>query len=107
MSHEFKLVVSVVAREKSDKVIEAIEKAGAVKSTIVMGRGRSNNNSKLFFGIQIEPMREVILTLVPKEKAETIFEVVMKEGNLEKPLNGVVFILDLEKVGGIDLSSID
>jgi hypothetical protein len=31
----------------------------------------------------------------------------MKEGNLDKPLNGVVFIVDLEKVGGIDLSVLE
>lgn len=107
MSNELKLVVSIVAKEKSTQVIEAIEKAGAIKSTIILGRGRSRNNPKLFFGMQIEPMREVIFTLVPKEKAETIFEVAMKEGNLDKPLNGVVFIVDLEKVGGIDLSVLE
>ncbi|MBT9173179.1 MAG: hypothetical protein DDT21_01569 [Syntrophomonadaceae bacterium] len=107
MSHELKLVVSIVAKEKSDRVIEAIEKAGAIKSTIMLARGRSRNNPKLFFGMQIEPMREVIFTLVPKEKAEVIFEIAMKEGNLDKPLNGLVFIVDLEKVGGIDLSMLE
>lgn len=107
MSHELKLIVSIVAKERSEKVIKGIEKAGAVKSTIILGRGRSRNNPKLFFGMQIEPMREIILTLIPKEKADTIFEVVMKEGNLEKPLNGVVFMVDLEKVGGIDFSRLE
>jgi len=51
MSHELKLVVSIVAKEKSAQVIEAIEKAGAIKSTIMLGRGRSKNNPKLFFGM--------------------------------------------------------
>ncbi|WP_096202939.1 P-II family nitrogen regulator [Bacillus sp. FJAT-45350] len=104
ISKNAKLVVTVIAKEKTDKILEAIENEGVTKSTIILSRGKSENNPTLFLGITIEPQREVIYTLVPKEKADKIFNVITEAGDLNKPLQGLVFILDVEKVGGIDLS---
>lgn len=102
-SKNYQLVVTIINKDKTDKVLKAIEDTGVKKSTITLSRGRSDNNPTLFFGVPIEPQREVIYTLVPKQKADEIFDIVMEVGELDKPLQGLVFVIDVEKVGGINL----
>ncbi|RKQ29289.1 P-II family nitrogen regulator [Oceanobacillus halophilus] len=107
ISKDFKLIVTIIAQDMADKVLDAIEKEGVKKSTVLLSRGISDNNPILPFNVRIDPRREVILTLVPKDKANRTFEVILEAGELEKPLNGLTFISDIEKVGGIDLSMFD
>ncbi|MBS4025402.1 MAG: P-II family nitrogen regulator [Clostridia bacterium] len=107
VSENFNLIVTILTIEKTDQVFKAIEKEGITKSTIIPGRGKSDKNPKLFFGLTLEPQRDCILTLVPKEQSDKIFNIIMEEGELTKPLHGIVFVIDVEKVGGLDLDFFD
>jgi nitrogen regulatory protein PII len=87
-------------------VLEAIEKKGINKSTVLLGRRIGDDNPVLVFNIQIEPQREVTYTIVPEKKVDRLFESILEAGELSKPYNGFAFIIDVEKVGGIDLASL-
>ncbi|MGI6451676.1 MAG: P-II family nitrogen regulator [Desulfitobacteriia bacterium] len=100
MTKDAKLIVSVVAREKTEIILDAIEKEGAKKSTVLLGRSISADSPTLLFNLKIEPQREVIFTLVSKQNANRIFETILESGELNTPHNGTVFILDVEKIGG-------
>jgi len=99
---KYQLIVTIVTRERTEKVLEAIKKEGATKSTVLPGRGISDNNPVLLFDIEIEPPREIIFTLVPKHKANQVFAAIRKAGRLEKPLHGLVFTLDVDKMAGAE-----
>jgi len=76
VSENFNLIVTILTMEKTEQVFKAIEKEGITKSTIISGRGKSNNNPKLFFGLTLEPQRDCILTLVSKEESDKIFSII-------------------------------
>lgn len=103
VTKNFKLIITIITPEKSTKVFDAIAKEGVTKSTVIPGRGKSDRNPKWFFGVPIEPQRDCILTMVQTEKADKIFDLIMREGELDKPLHGMVFMVDAERVGGVDL----
>ena len=98
-----KLIITVITVEKTDLVFAALEKEGICKSTIIRGRGKSDRNPRLLLDLVIEPQRDIILTIVAENKANEVFDTIMKVGQLDLPSHGVVFIIDLEKAGGLDL----
>lgn len=101
VSKDYKLIISVLDKKITEKVLTAIEQEGVSRSTIMLSRGRGADYPKLIFDIMLEPERETLLTLVHKDKAEHIFDIIMNIGELDKPLTGIVFIVDVDKVGGI------
>lgn len=60
------LIVTVVKKGCVEKIIEASKKAGAEGGTVIPGRGIGIHEGKKFFGIPIEPEKEILLTLIPK-----------------------------------------
>lgn len=99
---DYKLIIVIINPEKSAKVFDAIGREGVTKSTVIPARGKSERNPRWFMGVPIEPQRDCILTMVPKDKVDKVFALIMQEGELDKPLHGMVFVLDVERIGGIE-----
>lgn len=97
----FDLIVTIVPKGDSEKVIKASKKAGAEGGTIIPGRGTGIHEGKKLFGISIEPEKEMILTLVPESKTDAILEAIVEAGELNKPGAGVGFVLDTKRIVGI------
>lgn len=95
------MIISVLNRKITEKVLSAIEREGIARTTIIPGRGRGADYPTLFFDIMLEPQRDTLFNLVHRDQAERVFDIIMDVGELEKPLNGVVFIVDVDKIGGI------
>lgn len=51
------LIITIVAREKTEKVLDAIETEGVKNSTVMLGRWISDKNPTLFFDLTIEPRK--------------------------------------------------
>ncbi|KHF38386.1 P-II family nitrogen regulator [Halalkalibacter okhensis] len=96
-----KLLVTIVKKGVASKVVKATKEAGAEGGTILFGRGTGIHEQRKFLGIPVEPEKEIILTLVPVEKVDHILSIVEEAGKLNKPGNGVGFIIDVKKVTGI------
>jgi len=95
------LIVTIVRKGWVERVIEASKKAGAEGGTIIPGRGTGIHESKKLLGIPIEPEKEILLTLVPKETTDHVLEAIIEAGELNKKGTGVGFVVDLKKVVGI------
>jgi nitrogen regulatory protein PII len=98
---EYELIVVIVDRGFTEDIVDAIKGAGAGGCTIINGRGTGIHENTKFFGMLIEPEKEIILSLVPKDITEQILEVVNKAGRLDKPHTGIAFVLNVDKVVGI------
>jgi len=97
----FDLVVSIVDNRLTTDLLDRIEKVGVTGNTILPGRGRSSSKEIRLFGITIEPQRDCIITLTTRDKTKEIFDTIMEFGNLNKPGQGLVFVLEVKEVGGI------
>jgi nitrogen regulatory protein PII len=97
----YDLIMTIVNKGYSETVVEASKKAGAEGGTIMFGRGTGIHEQAKLFGITIEPEKELVLTLVEREKTDSVLELVLKEAELDKPGRGIAFVLEVERVAGI------
>ncbi|HWV40526.1 P-II family nitrogen regulator [Pseudorhodoplanes sp.] len=95
------LIVSIVRKGWGDTVLEASMKAGAHGGTVVYGRGIGRNEQQRVFGIQIEPEKEIVLTLVPRDISETILAEIVRAAELTAPGHGLAFIVPVDQVAGV------
>ena len=98
---EYQLVVTIVEQGNAEDVIECAKKGGAEGGTILTGRGAGIHDTSKILGILIEPEKEVVLTLIEKEKTDFVLEASVEGMELEKPGKGIAFVLDVPKVAGI------
>lgn len=96
------LIVTIVNRGFSDDVVDAAKEAGATGGTILHGRGTGIHENAKFFGIPIEPEKEIVLTLIDKNKTQAVLEAISKTIELDKPGNGIAFVIEVEKAVGIN-----
>ena len=95
------LIVTIVRKGWGDTVLEATMNAGAHGGTILFGRGIGRNEQQRVFGIQIEPEKEIVLTVVPADLKEEILREVERAAELNAAGKGLAFVLPLEQVVGI------
>ena len=63
----FELIVCIINRGFSDTVMTAARGSGARGGTILHAKGTGSHEAERFFGITIQPEKEIVLILVPKE----------------------------------------
>jgi len=98
-----KLIIAMVADEKTDTVIEAAREAGATGSTIITNvRGEGLNPEKTFLGLELGAQRDFILFIVAEPLAREILETICAAAKFdEEPGSGIAFQLDIEDVVGL------
>jgi nitrogen regulatory protein PII len=101
-SLQYDLIVTIVNKGDSQKVVDASLRAGAAGGTILFGRGSGIHEQAKLFGITIEPEKEIILTLIERTKTTDILITIIKAADLDKPGKGIAFVLEVEKVAGIN-----
>jgi nitrogen regulatory protein P-II 1 len=95
------LIVSIVRKGWGDTVLEATMRAGAHGGTVLFGRGIGRNEQQRVFGIQIEPEKEIVLTVIPEDLKDTVLQQIVLAAELTRPGHGLAFVVPVEKVAGI------
>jgi nitrogen regulatory protein PII len=98
----YDLIVTIVNKAHSEQVVEASKQAGAEGGTIIFGRGTGVREQAKLFGITIEPEKELVLTLIRRDLTDTVLKAIVAESGLNKPGKGIAFVLEVEKVVGIN-----
>jgi nitrogen regulatory protein PII len=101
LQHKYDLIVTIVNRGFSERVVKASKEAGAEGGTIFFGRGTGIHETRKLLGIAIEPEKEIVLTAVPKEISERVLEAIMEAAELNQPGTGIAFVIELKKIAGI------
>lgn len=97
----YDLIVTIINKGESEKVVEASKKAGASGGTIIFGRGTGVHEHAKLFGITIEPEKEIVLTLIERKSTDVVLETIVREARLDKPGKGIAFVMEVEQVAGI------
>jgi nitrogen regulatory protein PII len=98
---KYELIVTIVNKTQADTVVDASKKAGAEGGTIIYGRGSGIHEKAKLFSLLIEPEKEIVLTLIKKEKTQKVLEAIVEATNLNEPGNGIAFVLDVDATAGI------
>jgi nitrogen regulatory protein PII len=98
---KFKLIVALVNPEITNDVIATAKKSGATGNVTIPARGCGIEETK-FMGIAIEDRTDVVLFVVEEHSVKRILENISKETKLEEPGNGIVIVLSIDAVAGLD-----
>lgn len=95
------LIVTIVRKGWGSTVLEASVAAGARGGTVLGGRGAGVNENEKIFGVSIEPEKEILLTLVPAERADDILAAIVQAAELNEVGRGIAFVMPVDKVVGV------
>ena len=98
-SHE--CIVCIVNAGFSEAVMDAARELGARGGTVVHARGTANLEAEKFFGITVQPEKEMVLILVPSEIKEDILHALYRTVGLKTPRQGIAFSLPVDGVVGL------
>ena len=101
MERNYALIVTILNRGFADKAMDAAKRAGAHGGTVLHARGSGIHEAEKFFGLQIQPEKEVVLILVQVEAKDEIIRAIVQEAGLNKEGRGLTFALPVDDVAGI------
>ena len=98
-----KLIVAMVADDRTDAVLDAARNAGATGASVITNcRGEGLKPEKTFLGLGLTSQRDVLLFVVAEPKAREILETIAQAGQLDKqPGAGIAFQLAIEDAVGL------
>ena len=95
------LIIAIVNRGFTDLVMDAALPAGARGGTVVHARGAGAEEASRFFGITIQPEKEMVLILADHDKKIPIMQAVARGAGLNSEGHGLVFSLPVTDVMGV------
>jgi nitrogen regulatory protein PII len=101
MKFQHECIVCIVNTGFSEAVMDAAKEFGARGGTVVHARGTANQEAEKFFGITIQPEKEMVLILVPSEIKEDILHALYRAVGLQTPGQGIAFSLPVDGVVGL------
>lgn len=101
---KFKLIIAMIADDKTDKVIATARELGATGATVITSaRGEGLAPPKSFFGVTVEGQIDVVLFIVEEHMSKIILEAISTASNFkDKQGAGVALQLDIEDVVGLE-----
>lgn len=98
---ELKLIISIVRKGWGQAALKSSCESGATGGTVINGRGIGVHETQKIFGIAIEPEKEIVLSVIYENKTDTVLNEIVKAAELDKPGNGLAFVVPVEKVAGV------
>jgi nitrogen regulatory protein P-II 1 len=98
----FKLILSSVKADITDKIVDKAKEAGATGATIIPGRGTGIHEAKTFFGLSLEAQSDIIMLLVEEHLAVNILNSIKETGEFHKPGTGIAFAIPVDHVVGLE-----
>ena len=100
--NQYSLVLAIVNKGNTDLVMEAARKAGAKGGTIAVARGTGNPDLAKEYGIVIQPEKEMVFIVVPKEMKDSVMKAVYDEAGIATKGMGIVVSLPILDTVGLD-----
>ncbi len=101
MTYKHEVILCIVNAGFSDAVMDAAKQFGARGGTVIHARGTASLEAEKLFGITVQPEKEIVMILVPKEIKNDILHALYKAVGLETPGQGIAFSLPVSDVVGI------
>jgi nitrogen regulatory protein PII len=96
-NNRFELIICIVNAGFSQIVMEAARAAGAKGGTVLRARGSANPEAEEFFNISIQPDKEMLMIVVPKDIKDDVFRSIYQDAGLGKDAQGIVFSLPVNR----------
>ena len=81
--------------------MDAAKKFGARGGTVIDARGTASKEAETFFGVTVEPEKEIVMILVPTKRRDKILEAIYDEVGLATAGQGIAFSIPVDGVVGL------
>lgn len=98
----YTLIVTIVNKGTTDLALNAARKAGSTGGTIAVARGTGNPELAQFYGLAIQPEKEILFTVVKEELKDKVMKAIYDEAGLDTPGQGILFSLPITDAVGLD-----
>ena len=98
---EHSLLVCIVNKGCTDLVMEAARKAGSRGGTITTARGTGNPDMASFYGIAIQPEKEMVFIVCETALKDHIMQKIYDEAGLDTKGQGIIFSLPVTDTVGM------
>lgn len=98
----FEMVVAVVNQGYSEDVMAAARPAGAGGGTVVHSRRVGSDETLTFWGISVQPEKEIVMILCRHEEKMNIMKAIADACGMKSEAQGLVLSVPVETVVGID-----
>ncbi|MCH5157396.1 MAG: P-II family nitrogen regulator [Clostridiales bacterium] len=95
------VVICIVNSGYSEAVMDSARVAGATGGTVLHARGTANPQAERFFGLTIEPSKDMIMILVDSEIKEKVLHNLYNDVGLKTACQGIAFTLPVNDVVGL------
>lgn len=101
MKYKHEAIFCIVNSGFSEAVMDAAKKAGARGGTIINARGTAGKEAETFFHIAVQPEKEIVMILVPKEIKDDVLSALYEAVGLDTAGQGIAFSVPVESVVGL------
>ena len=103
-TYKHELILAVVNRGYNQDVMDAARQAQATGGTIIHAKGFALDGAAKFFGVTLQPEKELVLILAPSERRDDIMQAIAQKAGLRTPAGTVTFSLPVSSVVGLQSS---
>lgn len=100
-SVQYDLILSVVNNGHTDQVMEAARSAGAGGGTVIHARRAGFEDVENLLGFTIQPEKEIVVILTPREKKQAIMQAINTAAGLTTESRGTLFSLPVDEIMGL------
>lgn len=97
----YDLIIAVANRGFTDEIMEAARSASASGGTAIHARRVGVKEGESFFGVTVQPEKEVILILALREKRQGIMRAIAEQWGLSSKAKAVVFSVPVNDAAGL------
>ncbi len=97
----YEVIFTIVERGLGQDVVDAASSAGSTGATIINARGSGIHEKETFFGMTIEPEKEIVMIVISKEKVKEVVEAIESTMHIDDPGKGILFTLETHRVTGL------
>ena len=98
----FKLILTTLKTDVTDRVVDAAKKTGATGATIIPARGTGIHEAKTFFGLTLEAQTDLVMFLLEEHLVEPVMKAIYEAGHFKEPGTGIAFVLPVDQVVGLE-----
>lgn len=105
--HEFELIITIITKGYFPEVKAAANAAGARGGTLIHALGMGGEEAQKFLGIAIQPEKDVILNVVPREDKMKIMKAIAEASGINTQGRGIIFSLPVDAAMGLSLPNLE
>ena len=100
-NNTYELILTIVSSGYFNQVMDVAKAAGATGGTLIHARGLGTEEAVRFLGITIQPEKDIVLIVAPRDKKQSIMDNITHEVGLATAGKGICFSIPVETAIGL------